>query len=100
MKHYKPETKPQEKLTHITCDLCKAVSTAGYSRWTEEPISLETMKTMAPFSGAEVVVQCDLSWSCEDFGDIHHYDYDLCPKCFFEKIVPLFPEVKPRKSEW
>ena len=76
------DTVEVEVLECLVCDMCGAKTTEDY--WGEWYDHMEVI-VQAAESGRE---------SCENMTG-----FDLCPKCFFEKLVPFIKAAAKRSEE-
>ena len=84
MRHFEKVKIPaqtKEKLTHVTCDICK------------EEIKKES------YSATETEVKMRKGDMYPEGGWGEEIEYDICPKCFTDKLIPWLEE-NGAKREW
>jgi hypothetical protein len=86
--------KEVEEQIAIICDLCQA----------ESPCRTHWLVGSSGYSGRTVVVSIQDQSSFPEGGTVKRHSFDLCPKCFWEKLVPWMEQqgAKPRvmKRDW
>ena len=78
------------------CDICGATTEHDTHSGFEDEGNWSRSRPDVNFDIA--VVACSRGYSCRDGGHKKTTMFDVCPKCFEEKIVPIFPSV-PRTVE-
>lgn len=84
MRTYEEVTIPertQKRISETYCDLCG-----------------ETIKVHA-YSTDDVIVSKEIGFHYPDSGYQTIIEYDVCLKCFDDKIVPIFGNAKPTITE-
>jgi len=86
--HIQPEVRKMITDYYI-CDLCGDKSE---NKWDE----------YSNYTVSKVRVQHEKGSQCSDGGSGEHIKYDICPKCFTEKLTPWLESqgAKPRIDEW
>lgn len=91
MKHYieikVPETK-RKHLEYVECDLCKKQHKDNWKS--------------GYFDSIEIDVNMRTGSSYPDGGSGENYEFDICPECFKNKLIPWMESqgANPTFSEW
>lgn len=77
--------------SHVECDLCGKEGTYGW-----EDSNYEVADSIV-----SVEVRCKEGDAYPDIGDGIEWKYDICPKCFKEKLIPWFEsQGVDREKKW
>lgn len=84
-----PEKKIDREKETI-CDICGA-KTSNDGNWLDDGFEFEKTR-----------VRLKRGWTSREGGDWNEIEYDICPKCFKEKLIPFIKSLsgkEPRESE-
>lgn len=86
MRHYRTESEPREVLDHADCDICGRNVEHGCD---------------SMFDVQEVTIRASIGKSYPECTSLEVYEPDICPDCFYEKVVPLLEGlgVKVKKKD-
>ena len=86
-------TRDESFLEEITCDLCGRKGSPGRHNWSDETYTIE-----------EIKIESEIGNAYPDGGSSEKTEFDICPECFAEKVVPwlISQGAQPRKfdTEW